>query len=258
MKEQKDFSRMRTFLSGMAAALLLAAGVTAALAASGAVALSYNTVEIRFEGALTLEQGKNLETEYGASIPSTILYTDEQGRGTTYVPIRAVTEALDLETSWDAPKQILNVELTDAMALRYLPTNQAGTKWVGLMEELEPVAAPEKCKTLLDKDLTGTSEALSAELTGLAAKDGDQINITVSNHSDGPMKLELGVKRDADGFLFQTTQVSAHSTVTRTLRCASFEALNDQPVKFVLGNAEGVSRPFDAHVSVVQFQGAAE
>ena len=82
MKQHKN---LISFFSGiLTVALLLACG-TAALAATGGT-VTFGTVSLSINGDTVLEKGETLLNDAGCAVPSTILYTDENGGGTTYVP----------------------------------------------------------------------------------------------------------------------------------------------------------------------------
>lgn len=95
---KKQFSG---FLSGLLTAAVLYALCTAALAASGAV--EFNTVGLRYNGTQVATAGENFTLDNGQQVPATIIYTDESGGGTTYLPIRRIAELLGTEVGWDAP-----------------------------------------------------------------------------------------------------------------------------------------------------------
>ena len=149
MKKSGNGGQKRGFLAGLATALALCACVTASLAATGAV--QFNQMELSLNGGTLLPKGEDLTTESGAAIPSSILYTDQQGGGTTYIPIRVLTEKLGWETVWDGQEGTLDVRLTGDLALSLLSRNQAGKVWVDLMEEVEPVR-PQEGHKLLDQN----------------------------------------------------------------------------------------------------------
>ena len=97
MKEHKHIS---TFLGGFATALALAACLTTALAASGKV--SYNFANVSLDGAQKITAGQDITAANGQKIPGSILYTDEAGGKTNYLPIRAISELLGVEIGYDS------------------------------------------------------------------------------------------------------------------------------------------------------------
>ena len=103
MKRNKHIS---TFLGGFATALALTACLTTALAASGKV--SYNFANVALDGTQKITAGQDITAANGQKIPGSILYTDEAGGKTNYLPIRTISELLGVEIGYDsASKTVL-------------------------------------------------------------------------------------------------------------------------------------------------------
>lgn len=92
--------RFPAFLTGALSALLLTALSTTALAASGKV--SYNFANISLNGETKIAAGADLAVGEGKHIPGSILYIDETGGKTNYLPVRTVSELLGVEVSYDS------------------------------------------------------------------------------------------------------------------------------------------------------------
>ena len=97
MKERK---RIGTFFGGFATALALSACLTTALAASGTV--SYNFANVALDGTQKITAGQDITAANGRKVPGSILYTDEAGGKTNYLPIRAISELLGVEIGYDS------------------------------------------------------------------------------------------------------------------------------------------------------------
>ena len=98
--------RVSSFFAGFAAAVLLLALCTTALAASGKG--SYNFANVAFNGETKITAGQDITAANGQKVPGTILFTDAAGGKTNYLPIRAVSELLGVEIGYDsATKTIL-------------------------------------------------------------------------------------------------------------------------------------------------------
>lgn len=110
--------RFSTFLAGMASALLLAALCTTALATSGKI--SYNFVNVSLDGETKITAGRNITAANGRQAPGSILYTDEAGGRTNYLPIRTISELLGVEISYDSAKK--TVLLGGQPEVRALPS----------------------------------------------------------------------------------------------------------------------------------------
>ena len=96
----KEHKRIGTFIGGFATALVLTACLTTALAASGTV--SYNFANVALDGTQKITAGQDITAANGQKVPGSILYTDEAGGKTNYLPIRAISELLGVEIGYDS------------------------------------------------------------------------------------------------------------------------------------------------------------
>ena len=102
----KEHKRIGTFIGGFATALALSACLTTALAASGKV--SYNFANVALDGTQKITAGQDITAANGRKVPGSILYTDEAGGKTNYLPIRTISELLGTEIGYDsATKTVL-------------------------------------------------------------------------------------------------------------------------------------------------------
>jgi len=97
MKRSKHIS---TFFGGFFAALALSACLTTALAAAGKV--SYNFANVCLDGGTVIVAGADIAAANGQMIPGSILYTDETGGKTNYLPLRKISELLGVEVNYDS------------------------------------------------------------------------------------------------------------------------------------------------------------
>ena len=98
--------RIASFTGGFFAALALSACLTTALAAAGKV--SYNFVSVSMDGTPKITAGQDITAANGQKVPGSILYTDEAGGKTNYLPIRTISELLGVEIGYDsATKTVL-------------------------------------------------------------------------------------------------------------------------------------------------------
>ena len=91
--------RIPTFVAGMLTAAVIGGLGVGALAASGAV--TFNASNLMFNGQQISAKGEGYTLDNGCQAPASITYTDEKGGGTTYLPVRRISELLDVETGWD-------------------------------------------------------------------------------------------------------------------------------------------------------------
>lgn len=97
--------RIASFTSGFFTALALSACLTTALAAAGKV--TYNFANVAVDGGRVIVAGADITAANGQKIPGTILYTDETGGKTNYLPLRKISEFLGVEISYDSASQTI-------------------------------------------------------------------------------------------------------------------------------------------------------
>ena len=90
---------LRSYFAGILTTTLFFAIITTALAASGSV--TYNGINLSMNGKAIFSAGEYLELESGEKVPSSILYVDQAGGGTTYLPMRYLAELLEMSVTWD-------------------------------------------------------------------------------------------------------------------------------------------------------------
>ena len=81
--------KILAYFSGVFATVLVLTMVTTALAASGKA--TFNFVNVSLRGERKIAAGADITVANGQKVPSSILYTDEKGGKTNYLPIRADT-----------------------------------------------------------------------------------------------------------------------------------------------------------------------
>ena len=92
--------RFPSFLAGAAAAMALTALATSALAASGQV--QFNFAGVALDGEMKITAGSDITAPNGQQVPGSILYVDEAGGKTNYLPIRTISELLGVEVGYDS------------------------------------------------------------------------------------------------------------------------------------------------------------
>ena len=114
--------RVLSFLAGAAAALALTALTATALAASGQV--QFNFAGVALNGETKIAAGSDITAPNGQQVPGSILYVDEAGGKTNYLPIRTISELLGVEVGYDsASRTVLLGEQTVPSAA------SAGSYW---------------------------------------------------------------------------------------------------------------------------------
>lgn len=97
-----------SFLSGFLTAVLAVGMCASALAASGQ--LTYNAVSIALRGERRITAGTTIAAPNGQQVPSSILYTDEAGGKTHYLPIRAVSDLLGVDIGYDCADRTIHLD----------------------------------------------------------------------------------------------------------------------------------------------------
>ena len=116
--------RLPSFLAGAATALALTALTATALAASGQV--SFNFAGVALDGEMKITAGSDITAPNGQRVPGSILYVDEAGGKTNYLPVRAISELLGVEVGYDsATRTVLLGEQTVPAA----PAAASGPYW---------------------------------------------------------------------------------------------------------------------------------
>ena len=92
--------RVLSFLAGAAAALALTALTATALAASGQV--QFNFAGVALNGETKIAAGSDIIAPNGQRVPGSILYVDEAGGKTNYLPIRTISELLGVKVGYDS------------------------------------------------------------------------------------------------------------------------------------------------------------
>ena len=118
-----------SFLAGTLSATLIFGGITTALAASNTV--TFNGVNLSMNGEAVFGKGEYLETSAGQQIPSSILYTDETGGGTTYLPVACISKLLNISITWDQATNTVVLGESNIIAVKPEAfINELAEKWL--------------------------------------------------------------------------------------------------------------------------------
>lgn len=117
--------RFPSFLAGAAAALALTALATSALAASGQV--QFNFAGVALDGEMKITAGSDITAPNGQQVPGSILYVDEAGGKTNYLPIRTISELLGVEVGYDSASR--TVLLGEQAVPSAAAAAETGTYW---------------------------------------------------------------------------------------------------------------------------------
>ncbi len=102
--------RITSFLAGVCSTVVVASITIGALALSGNI--SFNKVNVALNGTKIGSEGETYTTSSGTKVPYSIVYKDENGGGTTYLPVRKVSELLNIDISWNQNKNMVMVGKT--------------------------------------------------------------------------------------------------------------------------------------------------
>ena len=238
----KNSSKFRSFFAGFLAAVLLLSCGGSVLAASGVI--SYNTAGLKIGADTVFAPGEELTTASGAKVPSVILYTDEHGGGTHYVPAREVAEGLGLPLTLK--------QLGDGAYIQF--QQKSGVTYNGELRELPVPVTVNKAVQLDFQELRGQERYEKA--ISFDPAQGRLLSISVENRGTEPLEFSLGVALDAD---MESTSaipvpVPAGETVTRTLEAVSQDGSITQYPYICVGGPDGASGSIRASVRVVQLE----
>ena len=248
------------FLSGVLATVLTMGCVTTALAASGLV--QFSPVGLQLNGKAIFAAGDSVNTESGQSVPSSIVYTDEAGGGTTYLPLRTIANLLDVPITWDGGETTvvlgrgdgggITVEPgTGASAWDSLPLHQAG-KTAGPFAEVQPDARKGGIMLLEETQFRSGSD-FSRDIPFVGAN-GRYVSTTVTNNGTQPLLFQAG-HLYATGRDMLATQIPAGATVTRTFEALESSAAIQPRFGVDISTGSGDGGTVDIQISAVQFNG---
>ena len=248
------------FLSGVLATVLTMGCVTTALAASGLV--QFSPVGLQLNGKAIFAAGDSVNTESGQSVPSSIVYTDEAGGGTTYLPLRTIANLLDVPITWDGAETTvvlgrgdgggITVEPgTGASAWDFLPLHQAGNT-AGPFAEVQPDARKGGIMLLEETQFRSGSD-FSRDIPFVGAN-GRYVSITVTNNGTQPLLFQAG-HLYATGRDMLATQIPAGATVTRTFEALESNAAIQPRFGVDISTGSGDGGTVDIQISAVQFNG---
>lgn len=248
------------FLSGVLATVLTMGCVTTALAASGLV--QFSPVGLQLNRKAIFAAGDNVKTESGQSVPSSLLYTDAAGGGTTYLPLRTIADLLDVPITWDGEENTVvlgkgdpggfTVDLgTGNSDWNSLPLHQAG-KTVGPFAEVQPVARKGGIMLLEETQFRSGSD-FSRDIPFVGAN-GRYVSITVTNNGTEPLLFQAG-HLYATGRDMLATQIPAGATVTRTFEALESSAAIQPRFGVDISTGSGEGGTVDIQISAVQFNG---
>ena len=236
--------KMIPFLCGCLVGALCVSTALAGASYSGRI--SFDTNSLYLNGHEVIAAGQSMTTEAGAEVPSSILYTDENGGGTFYVPVRPLAHALDMPAKWEDDAVLWKIE--GELAVNLMSVTGPSVTYNGCVQEVTAVV-PEEGHKLLSPVHHGV-ENFDAELD-LDPEKGNTVSITVTHHDSSNLVFKLGVTED-DAPYTTSTKIPAGQTVTRTLRLLEDASSNLVPY-LNIGNAEDVFRENNFTVNVVQF-----
>ena len=103
----KKTTKLSYFLRGVICTLLVVCLTSGVLAATGTV--KFSSVNVALNGQQVGAKGEYYTLANGESAPYSISYVDEQGGGTTYLPVRKVCELLGIDIQWDGSTGTANI-----------------------------------------------------------------------------------------------------------------------------------------------------
>lgn len=250
----KKHSHVFSFAAGMATTALLFTCIAGISAAGGGV--SFNSASIILGHSLFAEKGQTIQTAAGADIPATILYTDSNGGGTLYAPLRPMMESIGAEVSWDNELKQALVRLDPSDTLYTMPTEFTGdSAKVDCFQEIAS-AVPASAAALVPTTRHQSTENYVYEMPAFDSAKGDCVAVTVVNHGAKPVQCSWGFTKPYNDTVatVKPMQVPAGATLTRTVQLIA--PIEDQTLYFNVGNPEGMCESCDFEISIAQFSSA--
>lgn len=253
---------LRSFAGGFLCAALLLGCVTGALAASGTV--HYNSVALKVNGVSAITKGRNIVNDAGNEVPASILYEDEAGLGTTYVPLAYVSRLLDTQIGWDAKSGTVLLGSTGgggisfgtggdpAASLSEMPTTSVGSQAAPFTEIAPRLPQGDEQYSLPISSTSYRSVDGYQRSFGVTPDNGRYLSVTVTNHNDFPLLLRLGRSYNQSQTMIPT-QIPAGETVTRTFEIGESDLLTTFPRFQVFVGSNGQWDEIDITVEAVQF-----
>ena len=203
--------RVLSFLAGAAAALALTALTATALAASGQV--QFNFAGVALNGETKIAAGSDITAPNGQRVPGSILYVDEAGGKTNYLPIRTISELLGVKVGYDsATRTVLLGEQTAPASAAvasglywHRETDEDGVTYASEDPGIDYTEAPGYALTKLPEGWgleSGPARELASLVRRLAAlaaeKDMTQLEINPLALSEGGGFVALDAKMNFD------------------------------------------------------------
>lgn len=233
----------------------LCGALTAAVCVSTALAggsysgkISFDTNSLLMNGKEILTAGGSMTTEAGAQVPTSILYTDEYGGGTYYVPVRPFAQALDAQVKWD--EETIWWKTEGEQAVKLLPTvDESNTVYDNCIEDIRAVI-PEDGVALLKEEYKG-SENFKTILVPRKNR-GNTVSVIVTNQGQDDIVFRLGVQKD-DTVIATAIRVPAGGVGVRTFRMLSDSESSAKPY-IEVGNGDDVFHENSFTVRAIQFE----
>lgn len=236
--------RIVPFLCG---AIISAVFVSSALAGAEYIGkISFNTNSLYLNGHEILTAGESMITDKGTEVPSSILYTDEHGGGTYYVPVRPLAHALEMPATWEEDAILWKVE--GDLAVNLLSTSGDGAIFNNYIQEVTTIIQEDGYELVSTEHNAVENYEAALELR---KNKGNTVSITVTNHGSANLVFSLGVKQN-DNSIICPTKVPSGQTVTRTFRVLSEDTSGAVPY-INIGNADDTFHKHNFTVQVVQF-----
>lgn len=258
----KQHTRLSSFLCGVLSGVVVLGCMTAAFAEAGHDSVLFSTVGVKIRNETVIERGQTLSVGTDQEAPSSILYIDEAGGGTTYLPLAKIAGLLDIPVSWDGESGVVTLggESSPEVVMGGETASQVGEiqpgMKLGYFTELEPYwPTAEQVSGIYAKDTAISSH------NGYGATYhpyGEDISISVTNRSDAPLLFAVKNRSTLTTDRFPVIEVPVGETVIRTFSAEEYPIyLLNTGLEIGLGfeSAQaGLGHAVDAVVNVACFQ----
>lgn len=236
----KRYTKFRAYISGMLSVVLLMGCGTAVFAAGGGN-ISIGSAGVLINRQSVIEPGEKVTNANGKEIPATLVYTDEAGGGNIYLPIRTISEMLDIPVTWQDGSVYLGFKPSapgEHSTITFYPNDTASTPFGDITEttrvgatagpftEVEPYWPEDENKLTgvrLDSMHQRGTLAVNGSI-GVWNQSGNYLSISVTNNTEHPLYLQLYSESTITTEALPRTVIPAGKTVIRTFKMGPWKS----------------------------------
>ena len=259
--------KLSTVLTGGAISLLLFSVVSTAVATGGT--LGYNQVNVSIFGEQKISADKSIVTPNATTIPTTMTYTDETGKDTTYISMRKMAELLGTDVSWDGATNTVDFDFRwDSEVIIEVGEPNATPSYeqmatapiiglqAGPFTEIEPRKDKGRPIIQLDNADFRSKTGFINQYFSIDPQRGNYIEIEVTNHG-APLGFRVAqpimLSSNASVNSFSPVRLNEGDTMTRAFIMGETDVEMDRFLKLTIVAFGGLDHETDITVNVTQY-----